>query len=799
MTKAFKSALSVLLVISLVLSCAVSSRAATEEKYISELRLIYANSYKEAQAILQDSAFQDYQILNENLNKNTDKIGVWLAYKTTTDIDDAITDIAVMQMNGGYTEGNYQAMIDQSRQEYLKMGENYRAAIKYFMTAYDADDFLAQSAYRQLNFYTVVTEGLPAKDIPAFEGKRLGDIFYEDISASELATMFMEGNIYVLDNIRSLLAMGVSYNEDGKHYLQKVGESAALMNADAQVFSDKNYDELAALIAGTILTFGNMFKELAAYEGELNYEDDVFTDLEIKYAEYKSFADRMREVDYLSGKSLYDFCCEYLFDEENLSNLYPLVDALNDGQKSITKVAHYYDVVRYSMTDLPVEQMDDEITKLEETYSEVAFNIYAGVDRTIYNGTFALTSDAYRANAYTESGFTEYLTSGYGILGITGAVSATAGLGLTVWAICRSVKANMTKKAAEKAVAGAKAAYEAAIARTSEVTTGKTLSELSSFYFKPETTITVAGKTFTGSSTCNEVLTQIFNNMYPEMQGQVTDFSTQLLMVQAGASPAKAAELGLYDRFIIDEINRQGYDHFRLNIGKLKSALDEAQKASRETAELASNMSGVTTALYIAGGVLMLYSAITLTVSVYNYYNPDYDDIPLAMVDLIKTADGDRYIKYDVVLEAEAKKDGVYAAGDLNAFKGLRWNALYYTKSYEAGKPLLADEFVVSNNNNKPADKYMAVHRFGEVICFNLNKYNYNEKHSIYLSAKQSDKQKSVVAGVPEVVGSMFGTGFWLIAGGIGAVAGVGGTLATQSLLKKAKTKSVEETGGDDI
>ena len=78
-------------------------------------------------------------------------------------------------------------------------------------------------------------------------------------------------------------------------------------------------------------------------------------------------------------------------------------------------------------------------------------------------------------------------------------------------------------------------------------------------------------------------------------------------------------------------------------------------------------------------------------VSVYNYYNPSYDDIPTAMVDLIETKDGDRYIKYDVVYEAEAQKDGSYAAGDLNAFKANRWNALYYTKSYEAGKPLLAD------------------------------------------------------------------------------------------------------------
>ena len=187
---------------------------------------------------------------------------------------------------------------------------------------------------------------------------------------------------------------------------------------------------------------------------------------------------------------------------------------------------------------------------------------------------------------------------------------------------------------------------------------------------------------------------------------------------------------------------------------------------------------------------MMLISAINLGMTVYNYYHPDYEDIPIAMVDLIDTVDGDRYIKYDVVFEAETRDDGEYAAGDLNAFAGKRWNALYYTKSYEAGKPLLADEFVLSNKNNQPKDGYMPVHRFGEVVCYDLNKYNFDGDTNIYLSVKQSDNNKSAVADVPEVIGSMFGAGWFFLAGGIGLIAGVGGTIATQGMMKKKKSKS---------
>ena len=143
-----------------------------------------------------------------------------------------------------------------------------------------------------------------------------------------------------------------------------------------------------------------------------------------------------------------------------------------------------------------------------------------------------------------------------------------------------------------------------------------------------------------------------------------------------------------------------------------------------------------------------------------------------------------------MVYEAEPQADGTFIAADLNAFEANRWNAMYYTKSYEAGKPLLADEFVVSTNNNVPAEKYAPVHRFGEVVSYNLNKYNFNDDHTIYLSVKQSDNQKSAVADVPEIVGSVFSTGYIFLAGGLGLLIGVGGTFGTLEIIKRRKSKT---------
>ena len=296
MKKVFRKIVALVLVTALILTTSVSALAATEEVYLSDLRIIYAEDYAEAKEILSGTDFKDYKLLNENLNEGTKEIGTWLAYKPTTDIEDAITDLSIMQMNGGYKAGNYQAMIQDSLEEYKEMGEKYETIIEYFNEALDEEYFLAKLAHRQLNFYTVKTVGITDK--PSFEGELLGDIFYDGIDSEELAEMFMEGNSYVLKNIRSLLAMGVSYNEDGKTYMEKVGEAAAEMNDDPDVFSGEDYDDVAKNMVSTLLAIKDLFKEFSAYEDELNFNDEDVTEKELEYAEHTTRANMMRDVDY---------------------------------------------------------------------------------------------------------------------------------------------------------------------------------------------------------------------------------------------------------------------------------------------------------------------------------------------------------------------------------------------------------------------------------------------------------------------------------------------------------------------
>ena len=766
MKMTFKRILTMTLVIVMLFLATVPVFAAgeVEEEYLSDLRIIYAESVEEAVEILGNSDLEGYGLLDANLNANTGKIGVYLAYQTTTDIEDAITDIAIMQMNGGYNEGNYQEMIKQSFEEYEKMGENYLAAIDYFREGYEAGNYLSSLAFRQLNFYNVVTVGID--EIPDFEGERLGDIFIDGIEVSELATMFMQGNSYALHNIRSLIAMGVSYNEDGKTYLEKVGDEAAKYNADNTIYDNEDYTELASMIAIELSSISNILKELEANEPDMNWDDEEVSDLELQFIDVKLVATLFKEVDYTADKTLYDFALAYTYNENDYTALYPLVAALNEGQVAMTKVAHYYDVVRYSMTLETNEDIEAALAEAEEEYGDYPFNVYEGVDRTIFYDTFALTSAAYRADAFTEEGLMAALFQGgedttnmvFGGIGAAGAAIFAAGFithayhRLPAWMYSlriRSLRSETFKKVAENSTfdvmnLGRGTTMEKALVNYKEVFTANGIDLPSDIDFMSD-----EKQYFT--------LEKIFRKN-PILQDN-TDFQDFRIQV-------------------LDECGIQSEEYREINY-----------KINGMKNQMSSTTAKFVYGAYIVGGLMMLTSAIKLGIDIYNYYHPEYDDIPMAMVDLIDTPDGDRYIKYDVVCEVEPQADGTYIAADLNAFQAARWNAMYYTKSYEAGKPLLADEFVVSNTSNVPADKHAPVRRFGEVVCYNLNKYNFNDDTSIYLSVKQSDNQKEAVERVPEIIGSVFSAGYYFLAGGIGIAAGVGGTIGTMEIIKRRKSK----------
>ena len=89
----------------------ITASAATAENFLSDVALVYEDSVEDAQEAI---AGTDWKLFNKDLNPNADYMfddGVYLIYKTSTNVEDAITDLRVMDMYGGYNTTSYKQQL----------------------------------------------------------------------------------------------------------------------------------------------------------------------------------------------------------------------------------------------------------------------------------------------------------------------------------------------------------------------------------------------------------------------------------------------------------------------------------------------------------------------------------------------------------------------------------------------------------------------------------------------------------------------------------------------------------------
>ena len=112
MEKAWLKIVSLVLVISTLLTAlpmaAFAEGAETEEIYIKSVRLAQAKTKDKAKTLLES---EGYIFLDGNLNEGTGEDGIWMGYTTTTDPEEAIYDMKLMNMNGGFTLTSMEAAL----------------------------------------------------------------------------------------------------------------------------------------------------------------------------------------------------------------------------------------------------------------------------------------------------------------------------------------------------------------------------------------------------------------------------------------------------------------------------------------------------------------------------------------------------------------------------------------------------------------------------------------------------------------------------------------------------------------
>ena len=327
----------------LVMAFPITSFAAKDEIYIKEIRISTASTEAEAKNFLIDNG---YTVVNTDLNQKTGKDCVFIGYKTTADPDEAITDISLMQMDGGYSFAEYEALLEQKTNEINNMLDSLSECLAEARANLAAGQKNAQGAREVLNFFKEDDSG-----------KLLGDFLLgQETSREDLVKVFLQANGDVASIIYNMLAFACTDNGEDTSWLAKLENVDIWGEYDPLVYSDAASAIVDAFvnIHDMIVTYENEYMGIADNIGN-NSEYADYTDEEIEdllpdsYAEYAVVYETLSQYRY-GGKPLLDFFKEdpYELDTEDL---YPILSVLTLGQREIIKFVGFTALIAFAQSN----------------------------------------------------------------------------------------------------------------------------------------------------------------------------------------------------------------------------------------------------------------------------------------------------------------------------------------------------------------------------------------------------------------------------------------------------------------
>ena len=733
------------------------------------------------------SFFDDNKIQDQN-------VAAVLGIKRTNKEKDAVTDMAVMNMSGGYSIPDYSSLLKTKKSEidefvnsFMPVIEEFRANRSGKGSSYGQKR--ADLAYDILNtFY----DGDPKGDDAVHDtGMKLGDLFMQQTmqegneKGGDLQQIMLESSGGAMIAVEALLVMGADPGEETwlkrasgltgdelaenlvKYVPEAEGQDIA-PSAVSQYLSQK-YGETAKVIAGQwsdvneqMLWYENYNKENDLWQKENESDEDYaartdkfFKDLKAAdedrydaecttYHKYAILYNGLYEMPYEGdwGETLGDFFNpvddkEYAF---NSDSFLPLAAGLSNGQRA---GMDYLSLETLLLIGLGSEESFDYIAPdLKDLFGdETTFDIYTGVKRDAFRNGVAITSRALMEQNAGKGEAFDQIWDNVGIVAISTYAAAVVG------AVALGAGWYMTANG----------------------------------YINPNTQSTIDG------------LTAVRDRAW------------------------KAYDINLNDA--------------TFNDGLLNPKLLKEYETAQKNLDKAQNARKITTGGYTGrvlmgvGGALLIAAAIVKAVQLYKYYGKKMTPIPTMIVDESdivtylteddgtpvldengdqkKSIDFNTYEYYTAVKcnrpevgEIGDWQDGVeeykdhncYDIADINCDMGQEWLALYIVKSENKGKPILADTLKITygKDSSMPKGCTQALHLFTYSNAVNLADTAWafnNKKGGIRLFW---DIDANAFTGN---AASAFSRGQIAFAGGLGLALGILGT--TFALYPKRKKANI--------
>ena len=430
--RSIKMIVALVLTLTFIALVPLQTAAAAENNgiYVAEVYVAYGKNADAAKNTLKDKGFTPVE---GNLNEGG-KTYAMLGYKTTDDPQQAITDLSVMNMNGGYSVTDYKNLLKQQKTNIANFLTEFMPAITEYRTNYKAGKARAVFVHDMLNKYTEDDSGKKLGDLINSETlqDKLG--ITESINADnpdklpDLITLLMQGNTAVLNSVEKLLAISADSGEGtfldrftSKSYddlLDELEDQRPELNTETKrkQYLDNEYEDI---VLGFTEAVAKLRNDLIAYEnGDLKIDAATAEEIEKQFApsdeddEVARIKSQMELNDFIAIGSLYLALSDYeggkfkkgelldFFKRDDIDGeeLYPLAAALSDGQKAGLSFVSLPELLRYSLLD--DEAWKKELEQANEQLKEMSgMSVYDGVDRNVFkeDGTVAMTDEAMRS------------------------------------------------------------------------------------------------------------------------------------------------------------------------------------------------------------------------------------------------------------------------------------------------------------------------------------------------------------------------------------------------------------------
>ena len=464
--------------------------AAASTQYISEVILSYGKTDDEAKSWLTQNG---YKVVGQNLNEGgeggsdafswlglaSEKRSVFLGYKTTTNPEEAITDMKIMNMNGGYSYEAYEKVLADMAAEKEHFLQNIMAALKEYRENYKKGAVKAKIAHDNLNKFKDDDSGALMGDLLLNTLKTEDEAAWEadKTKHADMVTILMQGNSTCVSEIMQNLAFAADTADDSfvSRAIEAAGSSEKQpFDAFFDAYMEKHpgstkdeavtdlmrlYDDDAKMFASSLVGLRNYLsnytqsglsmdaekEEAEAYFAENEFEDattwagaaNAFVMLSNVYYGDSSLAAYLvyNDDDFLTDSALlsgYD-----AFGLPQRAKLYPLIAQMSAGQRSLLEYTAMDRMLTMGLMDADTWQatyatMQDAKfgAKDLETCS-----VYAEVNRNDFKvGDIAVTNMAQGKQASTGESMDEgifgvgvsYVTAGIFVGGIITTVAGAA-------------------------------------------------------------------------------------------------------------------------------------------------------------------------------------------------------------------------------------------------------------------------------------------------------------------------------------------------------------------------------------